>query len=893
MGNENSSESPHSNNAPASRVDSFASTMLASFAVSGQIVSERFRIEKLIARGGMGEVYRATDLELNRLVALKTVRSSSAIDQELRTRLRQEAQLVSKLNHSGICTLYDMRQHAGVDYLVMEFLEGETLAQRLTRGPLNLEQSIEVALQILGALQYAHRHGVIHRDIKPANVMLTKNGVKLLDFGIAKLAQYRETHDHFDASQGPLTPIGVVVGTPAFMPPEQRDGVADVRTDIYAFGVLFAALLGARTDGSLENQFDISKIEEPFRQIIAKCIKDEPAERWQDAGDLKISVELVAHRPLQEQSRQSSSRRMKVFAFAAVLVAIVAVSSLILFKQPAPSSSRIEFQLLPPAGSQFPTIEQGGPPVISPDGSAVAFAARDQAGQQKLWLRRLDAVSALPLTGTDGAAHPFWSPDGRAIGFFAQNKLMTIELARGLTKFICSTREGRGAAWGQGVIVFSPGFTDALFRVPANGGVPVPITSLNRERQENSHRWPSFLPDQKHFLFVVRAITRENSGLYVGSIDGAAPKRIGDIESSAIYASRNSGNTGELIYVRGSQIIAQPFTLDTFAFSGEPMTVADLGWIDTSTIRVPVSVSDTGVLVYGGGQSASSQFVWYNVTGKELSRLNYSGVTRFLRLSPDVKTAAAEKLDFRFGSGSLWLLGTQQSISTRFTFEQVSAYTPVWSPDGQYIAYAVHTGKELELTVAAIDGSSTRVLLTSPQPTYIEPTDWTHDGLILYEIKNPDTGWDLNAISVRQPGLKTVLLDSPADERQGRLSRDGTLLAYTSTEDGVEQVYVRSFPISGPRIQVSTSSGSQPIWARRSTDIFFIDRERTLLRSHIDARLKRASSPISLFRFPPATDPGMMDGWEYDIAADDNAFLTGWPSSLQESRPATVVSGWQ
>src|SRR5215470_4945361 len=295
MSHENSSESSHPNDAPAPRVDSSAGTMFdSSLVVSGQLVSGRFRIDKLIARGGMGEVYRATDLELNRVVALKTVRSSSVMGQELRTRLRQEAQLVSKLNHSGICTLYDVRQHAGIDYLVMEFLEGETLAQRLARGPFNLEQSIEIALQVLSALQYAHRQGVIHRDIKPANVMLTKNGAKLLDFGIAKLAHYGQTRTDLDAAYGPLTPIGVVVGTPAFMPPEQRDGVADVRTDIYSFGVLFAALLGARTDGSLENQFDISKIEEPFRQIIAKCIKDDPAERWQDAGDLRVSLELVA-----------------------------------------------------------------------------------------------------------------------------------------------------------------------------------------------------------------------------------------------------------------------------------------------------------------------------------------------------------------------------------------------------------------------------------------------------------------------------------------------------------------------------------------------------------------------------------------------------------------------
>jgi eukaryotic-like serine/threonine-protein kinase len=886
------SQSSHSH--PPDGVDSASTMLVSSLASPGQLVSDRFRIEKLIARGGMGEVYRATDLELNRVVALKTVRSSSLMAQDLRTRLRQEAQLISKLNHSGICTLYDVRQHAGVDYLVLEFIDGETLAKRLSRGPLSLEQSLDVALQVLAALQYAHRQGVIHRDIKPGNVMLTKGGAKLLDFGIAKLAQYTQTAHEPEPSHGPLTPTGVAVGTPAFMPPEQRDGVADVRSDIYAFGLMFAGLLGARTDGSLENQFDIAKVDAPFRQVIAKCLKDDPADRWQDSGDLMIALELVSRRPLQEKSNRKSMRRRNAFLVTAILIAITALSLLMILRRPSsPASAHIEFQMLPPAGSQFPTIEQSGPAVVSPDGAAVAFVARDQNGQQRLWLRRLDSVSALPLNGTEGASHPFWSPDSHAIGFFAQNKLMTIEIARGVTKFICEAREGRGATWGKDVIVFSPGFTDRLLRVSANGGVPAAITVLDVGRQENSHRWPYFLPDSKHLLFVVRAISRENSGLYVASLDGGSPKRIGEIESSAIYAPHDPVDSGDLVYVRGSQIIAQPFRTDTLELSGEPTTIADLGWTDTSTTRVPVSVSSTGVLVYGGGQSASSQFVWYDLAGRELSRLNYSGVTRFLRLSPDMKTVAAEKLDFRFGSGSLWFLGTQQSISTRFTFEPISAYTPVWSPDGQYVAYAVHTGKDMQLTVAAIDGSSTRVLLSTLQSAPIEPTDWTKDGLILYEMRNANTGWDLHAVSVRQPDIKTVLLNSPADERQARVSQDGKWIAYTSNEDGTEQVYLRSFPISGPRIQVSASGGSQPIWARNSTDIFFVDRERMLLRSHVDVRLKRASVPTSLFRFPPATDPGLLDGWEYDVAANDEKFLTGWPGSLQESRPITVASGWK
>jgi serine/threonine protein kinase len=435
------SRSSHSH--PPDGVEAASTMLVSSLAGPGQLVSDRFRVEKLIARGGMGEVYRATDLELNRVVALKTFRSSSLMAEELRTRLRQEAQLISKLNHSGICTLYDVRQHAGVDYLVLEFIDGETLAKRLSRGPLSLEQSLDVALQVLAALQYAHRQGVIHRDIKPANVMLTKSGAKLLDFGIAKLAQYTQTGHEPEATHGPLTPIGVAVGTPAFMSPEQRDGVADLRSDIYAFGVMFAGLLGARTDGSLENQFDIAKIDGPFRQVIAKCLKDDPTERWQDPGDLMIALELVSQQPLQEKSKRKSMRR-NAFLVTAILIAITALSMVMIFRRPSsPASTHIEFQMLPPSGSQFPTIEQGGPPVVSPDGAALAFVARDQNGQQKLWLRRLDSVSALPLNGTEGASHPFWSPDSHAIGFFAQNKLMTIEIARGVTKFICEAREGR------------------------------------------------------------------------------------------------------------------------------------------------------------------------------------------------------------------------------------------------------------------------------------------------------------------------------------------------------------------------------------------------------------------------------------------------------------------
>jgi serine/threonine protein kinase len=868
-----------------------SSTPVSPFAVSGQLISDRFRIEQLIARGGMGEIYRATDIELNRTVALKTVPSSSFLSQELRTRLRQEAQLVSKLNHSGICTLYDVRQHEGIDYLIMEFIAGETLGERLSRGPLDTQQAIDINLQVLAALEYAHREGVIHRDIKPANIMLTKGGPKLLDFGIAKFTHYQALPDDSPAG-APLTRTGFSIGTPPFMAPEQHHGLADARTDIYAFGVTFAAMLGTQIVSSLEKQFDISQIKEPLRQIITKCVKDDPSERWQNAGDLKSTLEMIHQESSRQKPELKTSRPITAAAIAMTAILIIAVSSVLVLVRTSPPNLPLEFQIFPPSGSQFLTIEQAGPPSISPDGASLAFVARDQSGQQKLWLRRMASVSALPLPGTEGATHPFWSPDSQSIGFFARNKLMTIEIAHGLVKTICDAHDGRGGAWGQDVIVFSPGFTNPLFRVSASGGVPIPITSLDLGREENSHRWPSFLPDHKHILFVVRAITPENSGLYAVSLDGGKPKRIDRIESGAVYAPTKQRGPGNLIYMRGSQIIAQPFNVEKLEFAGEPATITDLGFIDTSTTRLPVSISDTDVLTYGGGQATSSQVTWYDSAGKEVSHLSYPGVVRFLRLSPDINTVAMEKLDFRFGSGSLWFLGTEKPVSSRFTFDPISAYTPVWSPDGKSVAYTVHTGNSFELTVGSIDGSSRRVLLTTPQSAPNEPTDWTKDGFIVYEIKNPNTGWDLRRISVERSELNSPVLNSPADERQARLSPDGTWMAYTSNENGAQQVYVTQFPPSGPHLQVSTAGGSQPVWGLGSREVFFIDAERMLRRSPIDFRLRRAGTPTSLFQFPPPADPGIMDGWEYDVAADTERFITGSPAPLQESRPVTVISPW-
>jgi Tol biopolymer transport system component len=468
---------------------------------------------------------------------------------------------------------------------------------------------------------------------------------------------------------------------------------------------------------------------------------------------------------------------------------------------------------------------------------------------------------------------------------------MTLELG-GTPKLVCEANEGRGATWSRdGVIVFSPGYTDPLFRVSANGGVPVPVTSLDKAGLENSHRWPSFLPDGKHVLFVVRTFSREQSGLYVVSIDGGPAKRIPGIDSSAIYVSQDDGR-GYLLYVRGSQIIGQEFKLDKLELAGTPVAVADLGWTDTATTRAPVSVSNTGVLVFGGGQASSSQLVWNDEHGKELSRLKIGGTTRFLRLSPDMLSVALERLDFRYGSGSLWVFESEREMATRFTFDPMSAYAPVWSPDGRSIAFTIHKGKGFDLTWKSLDATAGTILKSSSEAEPLIPTDWTSDDWIVYEVRNPTTGWDIAAASALQPEKQRVLLNSSADERQARVSPNGEWLAYNSNESGMEQIYVQPLTKPGPRFQISAGGGSQPVWDGKSMKVFYLDGTRTLVRTSINFSARRAAMPEPLFRFSQAPEQGMIAGWEYDISRDGTRFLTGLAASVQESKPLMVRHGW-
>jgi serine/threonine protein kinase len=845
----------------------------------GTIIGKRFRIEEMIAQGGMGNVYRATDVELNRTVALKTVRPSTFSTDQFLVQLRQEAQVISKLTHPGICTLHDAGRHQGLDYLVMEFLDGETLGGRMSRKQLTLAESIRVALDLLTALDYAHRRGIIHRDLKPNNVMLTKSGTKLLDFGIAK-------HWQNDADT-------LIAGTPAYMAPEQlRDGVSDIRTDIYSFGILFCSLLSPPGTAPVDVVSVIDGIPPSFRQIVSKCLADDPADRWQDAGDLRFAIQTASLQPLEAESLNKRSTRFVAVAVAVMVMLAVVAGGLWFGRKGSEGvpASRIEFEILPPDGHKFAPIERGGPPVVSPDGTMVVFVAQNQTGSN-LWLRKIDSAVASVLPGTDGAAHPFWSPDSKQVGFFARNSLLTIELGSNSPKQVCVAGEGRGAAWSpQGVIVFSPGYTDPLFRVPATGGNPIPITKLDTANEENSHRWPSFLPDGKRVLFVLRSNNRQRQGLYSVSIDGGVPQRIADIESSAVFAPTDKSN-GYLLYVHEARIVAKPFRTDDLTFTGSPAVIGDLGATDESTNRAPISVSETGVLAYGGGQLSKSRVVWYDSSGKELTDRQqvYPWRTRFLRLSPDNRTLALEKLDLRFGTGSIWLHDLQHSTRP-LTIDPISAFSPVWSPNGQNVAYAVDRGETFELMTTSVNGALSKVLFSSKM--LVAPTDWTPDGFLVYEVQDPRQGWIVGRVSVGDP-FQTVTPDTSPHERFARLSPNRHWLAYTSTKTGNEEVYIRPTAQADREIQISAVGGSEPVWGAGPGDLLFVDNDRMLVRYQINLTSRRVEASKPLLRLPPIQSPGRAAGWEYDVTSDGKSIVVTLPDSQQETRPITVVTGWQ
>src|SRR5438309_1751200 len=726
----------------------------------------RYEIRLKIGAGGMGEVYRARDEKLNRDVAIKVLPAALSQDADRLRRFEQEAQAAGALNHPNILGVHDVGIHDGAPYIVSELLEGEELREQLNDGSLPQRKALDYAQQIAQGLAAAHERGITHRDLKPENLFVTTDGrVKILDFGLAKLRPLRnESVSSEIDTRRQITDPGTVMGTVGYMSPEQvRGHEADHRSDIFSFGsILYEMLAGQRAfrrDTMAETMTAIlkeeppelsetnAKISLPLEKIVRRCLEKKPERRFHSASDLAFAIEslsgtatnsgqtLTALTTLSTRSRMTKHLPWIVagFLFIALLAALPFVISSL---RRGPVDMRVtRVSVLPPEKSTLGTV------TISPDGRRIAFIATDATGKTMLWVRPLDSLAAQPLAGTDDANYPFWSADSRFVGFFAGGKLKKIEVTGGATSTLCNATGGRGGAWNRDdIIIFAPDNRTGLSRVSVVGGEPSPVTTLYPSRQENTHRFPQFLPDGRHFLYFARSAQPENNAIYVSSLDQRQAKRIISTGTNVAYAP-----PGYLLFPREGTLMAQAFDAASLALTGAPFRVAEqLGYLRSNN-EAYFSVSETGVLVYQSSDAGKAQLVWFDRSGKKLGASGPPGDYQMPTLSPDEKRVAIGRNDAQTGTYDIWLLDLARGISSRFTFDPASDVYLVWSPDCSHIVFVSVRDLTLGIYLKSLIGSGgEEAILKSKDNERKWPSDWSLDGrFILYTQTGSDTLGDL------------------------------------------------------------------------------------------------------------------------------------------------------
>ena len=871
-----------------------------------------YEIQSPLGAGGMGEVYRAHDTRLDREVALKVLPAHLSSDASLKQRLEREAKAVSKLSHPHICTLHDIGQQNGLDFLVMEYLEGETLEQRLVKGPLPLDQALRYAAQIADALAKAHKLGITHRDLKPANVMITKNGAKLMDFGLAKQigpAPLAAALSEMTVEQSKLTGEGTIVGTFQFMAPEQLEGKeADARTDIFAFGELLHEMVTGKPAFSAKSRASliaailttdpppISQLQPltplALERIVRKCLAKDPDERWQSASDLGTELKWILESRSQAGVAATSSlskralRERWVWAAATVVVILAAITSTIHFRANTKSPYVVRSFIATEEGTHpILTGDFAGPPVLSPNGKILAYSAAGEQGSVLLWVRPLNEIHPRALVGTEGATFPFWSADNRALGFFAGGKLKTVSAEGGMPSQLCDAPSGRGGSWNaDGTIVFSPDFQSALAQIPASGGSPKPATVLDNSKHD-SHRWPYFLPDGKHFLYlaVSHGSTRDpNDGIYFASLDGKENRLVMQAFTNAIYAG------GRLLFIRDSALVAQPFEAKSGTLHGEVERLAEDALIDRTVWRAQFDAS-ADMLTYASGGLMPWQAMWYDRSGKQLG-LAGEKVTNLLsvRLSADGSRLATEAGD---ANSDIWIYDRKREVNTRFTFGPGPSSSPVWSPDGEWIAYVGTRGKA-NLYRKPSNGVGQEELLHGGDAGQRNPLDWSPDGKFLLFGEGDATSkgqlFLLPLIGERKP---VPLTQNTFVSNTGTFSPDGHWIAYASNESGRFEVYVIPFGGSSGKWQISSTGGLHPMWRHDGKELFFWSPNNDLMSVSLALKpgLVEVGAAHSLFRFNnPVGNVGIIS--PYDVSPDGQRLVL--ITTPEISRPITLITNW-
>jgi serine/threonine protein kinase/Tol biopolymer transport system component len=873
-----------------------------------------FEIITALGAGGMGEVWKARDTTLGRDVALKILPDHLALDPDRLARFKREAQILASLNHPNIATIHGFQEadpspgsgQAAVQALVLELVEGPTLADRIAQGPIPIDEALPIAKQIAEGLEAAHEQGIIHRDLKPANIKLRPDGtVKVLDFGLAK-ALSKET-SATDLSISPtitspalMTAGGVILGTAAYMSPEQvRGKPVDKRTDIWAFGcVIYEMLTGRRTvteatvsdtlAGVLKGEPDWSALPDDtpakIRGLIERCLRKDVRRRLPDIAEARIEIEEVRSEPdaaaLSTTPVQHRSYVWPAIAALSLLAAAGLASRIAV--TPAPDTAIVRFDIVPPEGATpFTTfgtnIDIGQP--LSPDGRNVAFLATSE-DRRVIWVRSLDASTARPLRGTEEAERPVWSPDSQFIAFFAQGQLKKVAIVGGPPAVI-SNQAGRDVAWSPENVMLIGGQGKPLLRVSAAGGEATPATALGAN--ETTHDYPEFLPDGRHFLYMARhGGDPTDWDVFVGRLDSEERHLLPGIHAGVRYSP-----TGHLLFIRDQTLMAHPFDLTRLELTGEAFPVEAQ---QTPGPRQSFSISTNGSLAYLSGLSnPDSQLAWFDRAGKPLGPLSPRGGYSRVFLSPDDRHVAFEP------ARDIFLFDMERSVTSRFVSTAAADFAPLWSPDGRTIAFASSrdpSGNNSPTSLLAGNlygravgtvGEDTLLLKTDVGKT---PSDWSRDGRYLAY----DSGNDVWALPLTESGAATPLrvTDTRFVEINARFSPDGRWIAYQSNESGIRfEVYIQSFPNLGGKQQVSASGGSQPRWGRDGRELFYIAPDLTLMSVSLKPAGTdlRASTPVPLFQV--RVSQGNPD---YEVSRDGR-FLLNIPASEQTAR-LTVIHNW-
>jgi eukaryotic-like serine/threonine-protein kinase len=868
-----------------------------------------------IGRGGMGEVYRARDTRLGRDVAIKILPDEFSRDPDRLARFQREAEVLASLNHPNIAAIHSLEEVQDARFLVLELVEGETLAERISRGRLPVDEALHIAKGICEALEAAHEKGIVHRDLKPANVKITPEGnVKVLDFGLAKA--YEPQPGNHALSNSPTmgsmvaaTSVGVILGTAAYMSPEQAKGRSvDRRSDIFAFAAVLYEMLLGRPAFEGEDLTEIlgrvvtadpdwsrlpANTPAVIHKLLRRGLKKDPRQRLGDIRDARLDIEEALMEPATTTTPVTRAVRHPrlawIIAAAAMLIATgLAIPAMRHVSEPTPAEMRVDINTPPAGASAYATYL-----ALSPDGSRIAFVA-DAGGTTKLWLRALNRTEAQPMEGTDGAALPFWSPDGRSIGFFNFQlaKLYRIDVGGGPPTVLADAPRGSGGAWSpDGTILFSPAANTPLWRVAASGGEAVPLTKLDPPRQ-TSHRFPTFLQDGRHFLFYATG-SADESGIYLASLDGTEAKRVSPADTAAAYIPPDW-----VLFVRQTSLVARRLDLARGELLGDTATLANLVAFDRGLAQGLFSVSGTGRIAYRSTVGVTQkQLTWFDRTGKALGVAGEpdSNSVGYPQLSADGRRLAITRAVQN--NGDIWLLDLARSGLSRLTFDEALDSYALWSPDATHIVFSSQRkGGITNFYMKSSAGSGADELLFE-NPNVKIPQDWSSDGrfLLYYEVQ-PKTGRDLWVLDMTTKELKPrVVANTPFEEKEAQFSPDGRWVAYETNESGRFQIVVQSFPDVSGKWQVSTAGGTQPRWRADGKELYFIAPDSKLMAVPVNGSSAafEAGTPVALFQTRISGGGALPPNRPQYAVSRDGRFLINQDIEDSATSPITLILNWQ